>query len=208
MPTFVHTCIAAGLFSASLLNALLWLPSFFTRSYGLSTTEVGFWLALLVGSGQIVGLLVSGYASDYFGRRDLRWYAWIPAIAILAATPLFLITFITTNVTIACASLFIPFALTMMQTPPTFAIVQGIAPPEMRAVAAAILFLSANLIGGGLGPQVVGIVSDLLQPSMGDESLGAALLAVMLVSGVWASTQYLFVARHLRREMRVGATDR
>ena len=49
----------------------------------------------------------------------------------------------------------------------------------MRAVALAFIFLLSNLLGLGIGPMAVGILSDLLEPSMGGESLRYALLLLM-----------------------------
>ncbi len=201
---FLHASIGGGLFTVSLLGVLLWLPSYFTRSFGLGMGEVSTWLALILGSSQLIGMLLSGYVSDALGRRDLRWYAWVPAIAIFVSTPLFMITFLTSNVTVAFASLFIPFAVGIMQAPPTFAIIQGVAPANMRAMAAALLLLIANLIGGAIGPQVIGILSDVLRPSMGEDSLGFALLSVTLVTGVWSSIHYLIAGRSLRQELVSG----
>ena len=48
----------------------------------------------------------------------------------------------------------------VMQGPPSFAVAQGLADVRMRAMAAALLLLIINLIGGGVGPQAVGIMSD------------------------------------------------
>jgi len=50
---------------------------------------------------------------------------------------------------------------------PTFALMQRLVTNEMRATTLALVMLLANLIGMGIGPQVVGILSDLLMPVMG-----------------------------------------
>ena len=53
-----------------------------------------------------------------------------------------------------------------------------------------------NLIGLGLGPLAVGVLSDLYIPSLGDESLRWAMITVLLVSiaGVYA---YFLASRSL-----------
>jgi hypothetical protein len=65
---------------------------------------------------------------------------------------------------------------------PCYALIQRVIDPRSRALAAAILLFFMNLIGYGLGPQFVGIVSDLLQPDLGLRALPTALAS----SGVFA----------------------
>ena len=55
----------------------------------------------------------------------------------------------------------------------------------MRAMASAILLFVINLIGLGLGPQGVGILSDLLAATSGSESLRYALLIVVVSFAAW-----------------------
>ena len=78
----------------------------------------------------------------------------------------------------------------------TFSQTQGISALRMRAVAAGILLFVINIIGLGLGPQLVGILSDVLNPDFGDESLRYALLICSLVY-MWAAIHYFIAGRHL-----------
>ena len=58
-----------------------------------------------------------------------------------------------------------------------FAILQSLAPVEMRAVMAAINLFILNIVGLGLGPVGVGFISDLATPAFGIESIRYGLLA-------------------------------
>jgi hypothetical protein len=82
---------------------------------------------------------------------------------------------------------------------PVFATIQTLVPERMRAVAFALIYLFANLIGLGLGPLAVGALSDGLQPSFGAESLRYALL--ILAPG------YMWVAAHAWRASRSVTRD-
>ena len=64
----------------------------------------------------------------------------------------------------------------------TFSQTQGISALRMRAVAAGILLFILNIIGLGLGPQLVGILSDVLSSEYGNESLRYALLICSFVN--------------------------
>ena len=60
-------------------------------------------------------------------------------------------------------------AMNMMFVAPGMAIVQNIAPPEQRSTSAAILLFVNNLVGMGLGPLYIGMVSDWLAPLYGPQ---------------------------------------
>ena len=51
-------------------------------------------------------------------------------------------------------------------------------------MAAALLLLITNLVGGGIGPQVVGIMSDYLAAQYNEDSLRYSLLAISLFFGL------------------------
>jgi len=48
----------------------------------------------------------------------------------------------------------------------------------MRAVATALVYLVANLVGMGFGPLAAGALSDALHPAFGENSLRYALLCL------------------------------
>ncbi|MYH70707.1 MAG: MFS transporter [Gammaproteobacteria bacterium] len=201
-PTFRHLSVGTGLYTVVWLGVVQWLPSYFTRSFGLEIGEVGTWLAIILSVSQIIGMLLGGWLADRLGAADLRWYVWVPSLAILVSTPMFALTFLTQNPTIAFLSLFLPFMIGVMQGPPSFAVAQGLADIRMRAMAAALLLLITNLIGGGIGPQAVGIMSDYLAAGYQQDSLRYALLAVSLVFGLWSSLHYFLAGKTIRREFR------
>ena len=77
----------------------------------------------------------------------------------------------------------------------------------MRALAAALLLFSINIIGNGLGPQIVGVFSDLLRryADLGEDSLRYALLLSILITGPWSVFHYLRGARTIREDYRRAA---
>jgi hypothetical protein len=70
----------------------------------------------------------------------------------------------------------------------------------MRATAAAILLFVLNMIGLGLGPQTVGIISDLLRPLLGADSLRWALLSTV-VTTIAGAYCYWQASRTLHNDM-------
>ncbi|RZM18405.1 MAG: hypothetical protein EOP67_60260 [Sphingomonas sp.] len=60
---------------------------------------------------------------------------------------------------------------------------------QIRAMWAAITLLVINLVGLGLGPTLVGWLSDLLKPGFGEDSLRYALVIIVLMTP-WALFHY------------------
>jgi hypothetical protein len=69
----------------------------------------------------------------------------------------------------------------------------------MRSTASAIMLFILNLVALGLGPLMVGMLSDLLKPSFGTDSLRYALLTLSLLN-VWAAYHYIVAGRAYARE--------
>ena len=76
----------------------------------------------------------------------------------------------------------------------------------MRATASAILLFVINLIGLGLGPQAVGILSDLLYSEFGVESLRYAMLSTVVIFAAWSVVHYALAARTLSADLRAKET--
>jgi MFS family permease len=84
---------------------------------------------------------------------------------------------------------------------PSFAMSQSLAPLRMRAVATSLVLFIQTLVGLGLGPLTVGIISDHLKPTIGDaRGLQYGLVAVGVVN-LWAALHYFLGARTVRRDL-------
>ena len=88
-----------------------------------------------------------------------------------------------------------------MQGPVLYATIQAISDVQNRAVAAALMILIINLISGIIGPQLVGIVSDLLAETLGNDSLGLALLVVATVCSFWSALHFYLASKHIENDM-------
>ena len=167
--SFRHLSIAAGLHAFVSYGATNWNPSFLNRIHDMSYTETGYWLGLVYFIGAI-GTFLGGFLGDQISDRtgEKRWYFWIPAASLIAMVPLQLWAYLDNDAMTAIAVLFPISILSGMYLGPAFAMTQGLVTLRMRAVAAAILLFVLNLIGMGLGPTLVGVLSDVLMPTTGE----------------------------------------
>ena len=126
---------------------------------------------------------------------------WIPAYATLAYIPFAFALYLWPEPYLALVFAFPASVLGGMYLGPTFAMTQSLVTPTMRATASAILLFIINMIGLGLGPQGVGILSDLLAPSFDIESMRYALLATVTTFAAWSVLHYMLAARTLREDL-------
>ena len=108
--------------------------------------------------------------------------------------------------TLALVMLAFPVVFGSMYQGPTFSVVQSLSPPAMRSTAAAVLLFVINIIGLGLGPSTVGVLSDALYDRVGDDSLRYALLIVS-TAYLWASLHFWLASRTLRADLAAVPTD-
>ncbi|MBE7220622.1 MAG: MFS transporter, partial [Caulobacteraceae bacterium] len=100
--------------------------------------------------------------ADVVGRGDRRWYAWAPAIGLLVGAPLYIVAFQLRSWPASLPLLFVGGCFVYTYLGPAFGVMHNMVSPRMRATATALLFLVINLIGLGLGPTAVGLLSDAI----------------------------------------------
>ena len=179
---------------------IVWAPAFLIRSYGMSTGEVGTWFGLILGIPGGIGIALGGYLADRFGAKDTRWYLWTTAIALVACVPLNYFVYAADTAFVSLWAMVLPVLLGNFYQATTFSQTQGISSLRMRAVAAGILLFIINIIGLGLGPQLVGVISDLLSDQYGVESLRYALFICSLVY-IWGAFHYFMAGRYLKDDL-------
>jgi len=195
-----HIVIGATLNSFVGYGAVAWVPAYLIRSYGMSTAEVGTALALIIGIAGGIGTFSGGYFADRLGQRDVRWNMWLVAACVSAGVPFSFAVFLAPSAAWALVAFIVPASVGSLFLGPSLAMVQGLVPVRMRTLASAILLFILNIIGLGIGPLAVGMVSDQLVPQFGQESLRYALLIVGFVN-VWAAVHFFFAGRALRDDL-------
>lgn len=154
------------------------VPAFLERTHGLSPTEIGVKLGGALATGSLLGHLAGGPLADFLGRRDLRWHLWTPIVTGALAVGLVLLAL--NGPADAAFPLFaIQVFLTGLFAAPMIYIATTLAPVWARATSAACAMFALNLVGLGLGPVLVGELSDLLRPEFGEESLRIALMLAL-----------------------------
>jgi len=228
-PTYLHlmACATLAIFCNTGINGFM--PAFFVRVQHLSQAQAGTYFAFLIGIAAGTGTTGIGLLVSRAGRGDPRWYGWGPGLIMAGGVPLYLIGYMTRDFTISYLTLFVATTIGFCFLGPVVGATQNMVEPRMRASAAAILLLSMQLIGGGIGPVFTGYVSDAfarhhfvgdyaaacpagLPPIGGRPALAAACRdasavglrnALMVVSlfYVWGAFHAFMAARTIRRDL-------
>ena len=194
--SFWYLAAATGLTAFAGYGNGNFAPSFLIRNHGFTVAEVGVVLAVFGGGGGLVGTFLGGFISDRLAVADKRWYLWLPAVAGSLAVPLGFPYLLLDNTTVVIAFLFLVTICLNTYLGPCLAVSHSLVPPAMRALTSAVLFLVLNLIGLGLGPLTVGLLSDFYSGYFGDDSLRYAMLTVGVLSAP-AIVLFILAARHL-----------
>lgn len=190
---FVYILIASSVVAFLGYGKALWTISFFIRSHGLSTTEAGLSMAVVLGLAGVFGTWLGGKVADKFGPRDKKHILTLPAYGMAFAAPVLFLGYYMDNWVVAVALLIVPTILNSAYYGPAYGCVQGLVRPQARAVAASIMLFGQNLIGLGFGPFLFGVLSDALAPTYGQESVryvlyGAAWLGLIPAFFFWRAS--------------------
>ncbi len=197
-PVFVH-CAAGGALAAFVAyGAMGWYPTFLIRSHAMNTAEIGLWLGLIMGAAGAIGMVFGGMLADRLGARHAPWYLWTVGGGLLVAVPFGAVSYVLDNPYSAMITFAIPLMVANAWLGPTVAQIQGIVDLRMRAISVAVLFFITNMVGLGLGPWLIGSLSDALAPRFGPDSLRWSLFLSGFV-GLWAAWHYYRAGQHLLR---------
>jgi predicted MFS family arabinose efflux permease len=191
--------LAAMIFSIGGYGVFNWLAPFFIRSHEIGTASLGMWLSLSIGLFGGIGTFLAGVLTDRFGKRNKGWYMWIPAIAAIGIVPLYLVIFTTQNTSLALWLNFIPSMMLAIYIGPGIAVLHTNVKPTMRATASALFYFVVNIIGLGLGPTIIGGVSDYLTPSYGQDALRMAMLVIIPSALAWSAIHFYLAGNALAK---------
>src|SRR5262249_16346995 len=176
-PTFIPVLIGFCLTTFTNYATAVWIPPFLARIHHLTSAEIGTYAGTFKGLAGMAGTLVGGLVVAQVSRHDDRWKLWAPAIMSGLAGPVFPVSMLTPSFTLMVATLALTSFLVGFHLGPIFAIAQTVAKPSMRALASAIVLLTATCFGQGIGPLAVGMINDVLKPGFGAEAVRYSLLS-------------------------------
>ena len=186
-------------------GALAWAPALFERRFAIAPSKSGIVLGILVASAGGIGTLFSGFLSDYWSARHVAAARLRVAFVGVLLLPVPAVCWPLAGIPqLAYALLFLTvFSLSIAQSAAP-ALIQAVVPNRMRGQAIALYLLLAGLMGIGLGPTAVAVVTDYvfadnaaLGYSLALTAGPAALLGVWLIG---SGLKYYAVTYYVQRQ--------
>ncbi|MES2258546.1 MAG: MFS transporter [Pseudomonadota bacterium] len=195
-PAMLHLMMGVAILTAGVATIGAWLPSFGMRFLGLDIRQAGLAVAVAAGFCGAIGSVAGGMLSDHLGRsharRRLDFCGAMCVLATVAALSGVLGNSTAVALTLLSATMLLGFAC----YPAAFGTMLGLSGAGMRGMSAAGLQVVTNLIGYGMGPFMVGYLSDHIG---GAQSLRPAMAIVMGVCFPWAALHFWLAARATAR---------
>ncbi|MNO42176.1 D-galactonate transporter [compost metagenome] len=187
MPSFLWLVLTGGAAAIAGYAIGTWSPSFLIRSHGLNMQQAGFLVGVVGGTGSTIGTLVCGVLTDRLARRDVGWQIGVPLLGTLISIPFALAYFLwPQGIAFHIGDTPVPQAFLFYSAfgffgvwwaTPCLGAISHLFPANRLAQATAIFVMAMTLLGVGLGPLLIGMLSDLFLPSLQGESLRYALAA-------------------------------
>lgn len=192
LPAFRHTVIAYSIWVIA-VSGQSFDVVYLERSFDLKPSSVGT-IAGIAGLLAMTGYYAAGWIADRLVARGSVWAPRLPAVFLLLHLCVSLVYYNATTVSMVMVLVvigpLIPATLPLVMNN-----IQSLAPPNMRAQAAALLLTTSTLIGMSVGPPLVGFLSDFFSAEYGRNSMRYALMCVVTVGWLWAALHYYLASR-------------
>jgi predicted MFS family arabinose efflux permease len=164
--TIVFLVLGVSAVSLGSFGVNTFLPALLARIHGLDAGQAGLAFGLISGIASFVGTLSGGYASEHLARRDPRWLLGFPALGSLLGAPLFMFGVAADSLVLAIPLMLVGSFSFYTAMGPAIATLHGSLDSFTRATGSALFLMVMHLVGQGLGPPLVGIVSDTISTAL------------------------------------------
>lgn len=163
-------------------GAFVFIVSLMIRAHGLNVSQAGATFGAVSAVAAVIGSLGGGALADRLGARNISWLPRFAGWTMIAAIPLYELALSASTLYAMVPALLLAVTVHSAVVPPAFSAVHVVCGSKRRALAVAVVFFFANLIGLGLGPILSGALSDAFGAVYGSaEGLRYALMAMMTV---------------------------
>ena len=154
---FGFACLSFASYGAS-----AWIPTFFIRNHGLTPGEVGVYYGSIVMVAGSLGIVFGGRLADYLARRGYTDSNMRVGLLSAIVTLPFNVVFLLSDLNLIWFLMFFNVFTVAMPFGVAPAAIQEVMPNSMRGQASAIYLFTITLIGLGIGPTAVAMVTDFV----------------------------------------------
>ncbi|MEP6343575.1 MAG: MFS transporter [Maricaulaceae bacterium] len=158
------------------------------------------WLGLINGVAFGIGTYGGAVLADWFGKKSIRAYGWLPAVALIIGVPCLIYAFWVDDIKTYLILLTVYLTMNGVYLGPSFAIAQTLAPIRMRAMSTALFFFILNMIALGGGPWFIGEISQLLTAEHGETHALRLSLTWLIVPYTLSILAFFWASRTLPKD--------
>jgi len=200
LPSARHLVIGSALAATFGFGLNFFFTSLMMREFGVGIGEAGLYAGVIASLPAAVSVVASGWLADRFGAKNPAAYALIPALCMLVGGPFYAFAISQQSLGLLLGLVSIATFLNFGYLGITFAALQNLMHPRMRATASALLS-GVYGVSGALGPILLGWMSDSFSAARGEARGLATAMAVTGLLYLWAAVHYLLAARRLKQDM-------
>ena len=189
--TFLLVAAGSAFIDGAGASSSAWNPTFLIRVHDYSIAQAGAVIGPVRAVAGVLGIVCVGWLTEILCRKEERWRLWLPVIACLMVIPGRLVFLLGETVQFWIVGMFLQSMFAFAYQAPAYTAVMNVAQSRMRAVSISLVMFTANVFGHALGPLIVGMLSDYLHPTRGDEAIRYALLSLTGFAVVAAGLFYL-----------------
>jgi len=208
--SFWHIALATGLVNFVAVGNGQYLVSFLLRVRHISISQAALIFGPLVGGVTVLAVYLTGKFLNALAAKDKAWLGRWPAIGMLLNVPVAICAYLSPSLWIQVPLQMVALTCSSAYLISLYTTAQGVVQPRVRATASAVVIMVINLIGYGLGPPVIGALSDFMQAHVvafglsdpahaAGQGLRYAMVCGVLVN-LWAATHYLIGSTKLKKD--------
>lgn len=180
-------CMAVGALQTMINYGIMgFTPAFLMETYNLSPSVAGFQFGLLAAGIGILGPAIAGPVADFANRRfPVRGRMAVTLVALTLSPLLQAWMYRAPDPTTFYWRFFVYSFFLTMWLPPLYAVMYEQVLPRMRAITVSLYLFVTTIVGLGVGPYVVGMISDAnggdIPKAVGTINLVAPVIIVLLM---------------------------
>jgi predicted MFS family arabinose efflux permease len=202
VPSFPWICFGTMLATSANYAVVGFLPTYIIRTFDVPLGTVGIYLSLIIGLGGGLGLYFGGVFGDRLAEKGFHYSLRISIASMLLFAPSMYLALLLGDRNTIFLFLWLPFLVSQAWLGPAFAIIQTVAPEGSKATGAAVVLLFNNLLGLGVGPLLIGLMSDHFA-AQGHETPLAMALSIAPVMALLSAILY-WVGLHIIKRSVAG----
>ena len=161
-PALLHLALSGALVSFAGYGLYAFVVSYLVRRHGVPLADAATLFGLIIAVPQVLGATPGGIVTDFFAKRDARWATRLPALFLCVSGLAYSVAFQQSDLTIAVVLIAVGGFFVAAFLGPNYAAIHALLTPTIRATAISLIPLVWAIVGLGLGPPLIGVLSDRL----------------------------------------------